>query len=75
MGTVSKPRTVRMVAVMDVAVRPHNWNHRHVEEAISALMECLTTASQHPDLRNIEVKKYRVHALHVAYDTLLGVGE
>jgi hypothetical protein len=68
---MGKPRIVRMVVVMDVAVASHAWNARHIEGAIETLMQALVTSSQHPDFRNIDVRRYAVHTLAGAYDELL----
>ena len=67
---MGNPRVVRVLVVMDVKVRPHNWTAKHIEETISSLITAVVSPAPH-EAGNLWIDKYKVHTVGNAYDKLL----
>lgn len=65
------PRTVRMLALLELEVKPHSWTGEHIEEAVRVMIEALSWAAEDTPAGNIRVARYRVHTLGNAYARLL----
>lgn len=62
------PRTVRMLALLELDVRP-TWSSEYIEQTVRLMMEALR--SDQP--ANIRIARYQIHTLQNAYARLLEV--
>lgn len=65
---MGNPRTVRVIVLLDVKVRP-TWKAEFIEETIGAMIAAVVSPA--PGTGNLWIDKYRVHTVGNAYGKLL----